>query len=66
MGLPTIEVTVTTTYDREEMYAELFADGIRWGEVTLANDCEYDCREDLSTAGRRAIHVWRCRDREGS
>ena len=35
MRLPTIEVTVTTTEDREEMFAELFADGIQWGEVTL-------------------------------
>jgi hypothetical protein len=30
-----IEVTVTTTDEREDVFAELFVDGIQWGEVTL-------------------------------
>jgi hypothetical protein len=38
MNTATIEVTVTTTDDREDMFAELFADGTQWGEVTLDPD----------------------------
>jgi hypothetical protein len=42
-GVPTmtndnakIEVTVTTAEGREDLFAELFVDGIQWGEVTIA------------------------------
>jgi hypothetical protein len=31
----TIEVTITTTDEREDMFAELFVDGTQWAEVTL-------------------------------
>jgi hypothetical protein len=57
MSTSTIEVMVTTTDDREGMFAELFVDGTQWGEATLVPNTGTTTVTIFPPPGWRAVQV---------